>query len=296
VRKVGARQCLHAALHRAHDARQDVELELSLHEVRIAGQRQEYPQSDVDGALGANAIAQPPEQQRARERDELHQQECLHYHVGGKAKLERIVGRHLLQGSDAVDVEPVRQQEVEHRAVAQHIAHRLPQLAPAGMPGGRGRLVHQPEHRQREYDPPQRDIDECDADRHGGAGEVKPGGELDHQHVECEQQAAAQIPEREAERGDAIGLPAFGHLHDQRVLERGAGKKADRSESEQDQRPGPVALTGERQCPGGQRPDHGPDGEPQFFLSAPVGQCAEPGRDQHHEKGSAAVGETQIER
>jgi len=174
VRKIGARQSLHPALHRAHDARQHVELEFGLHEIRIAGQRQKYRQSDVDGAPGADAIAQPPEQQRAREGNELHQQQRLDHRVGGKAELQAEVGRHLLQRADRINVQPVGQQEIEHRAVAQHVTHCVPQLAPAGVPGGRGGLVHQPEHRQREYDPPQRHIDECDADRHAAAGDMKP--------------------------------------------------------------------------------------------------------------------------
>ena len=184
--------------------------------------------------FGADAVAEPAEQQRRGKAHELRHQQRREQCAGVEAERRAVVHRHLDDGVHAVDVEPVRHQEHDQGAVLAHVRDGVAQLAEADADGrAKARcgprccsrtqritgMVNNSHHTATVTN------DSCTA----WAESRRPNsaGLLHHDHVDQEQQPAAEVPQRVAEGGHAVELLRLGDVEQQRVVEHHAAVEPD---------------------------------------------------------------------
>ena len=97
------------------------------------------------------------------------------------------------------------------------------------------------EERDGEHQPPDADAREREPDGGSGVGNAEPGRPLDHQQVDREQHAAAEIADRVAGRRHPIELLLADQMGEERLVEYDAAGDGDIADDEQDERKRPVA-------------------------------------------------------
>ena len=204
--------------------------------------------------------ADHPEQERAGDPDELHQQDRADEGALPDAELGAVRGRHLDDGLDAVVVDQEREQHEERLPVAAELAERLAQpherhphrALPEALVRFEppGRLGDAPEQRDGEQHPPDGDAEEREPGRQGRrvlaqarpGRQAEPGRLLDPGQVEGEQDAAADVAERVAGGGDPVDLVGPRDVGQQRLVEHEAAGHADERQHEEPAREPEVAA------------------------------------------------------
>ena len=165
-----------------------------------------------------------------------------------------VVHRHLDDGVHAVDVEPVRQQEHHDGAVLAHVGDGAAELAEPdahGLAEGRcgPRCCSRTPRISGIVNSSHQTATVTKDTRTASAASASPNhaGLLHHEHVDQEQQAAAEIAERVAEGRNAIEILRLCDVQQQRIVEHHAAVEAHGAEHEQHRRREPLSLADEVQ-------------------------------------------------
>ena len=236
-----------------------------------------------DGPLGADPAGEPAEEQRTAEGDELHHEDGRDQDRLAVAELLGAVDRRGRDdGLDPVVEEQVGDQERQRHRVLAHVAQGGDELAEAAadrvaldLLDGHRRVVVEPEEGDEgEPGPPHGGRQHAEA---GGERLVEPEGlvaEVDGQ-VEHEQEAAAEVAERPAARGDPVAVVLVGDERQDRVVDHAGRAEEQVAQHDADGGELPVVAGGEEDA-ARRRTSRSRPGSPAAASCSPRGRRTPP--------------------